>query len=91
MPAFESPLTNGWVDWTDPRFVPTEEVEWNKFLDEQRRRYADIDRQVRTSVTALDGIVVLSVSSHDYSMQFEHPPSVVGGGGNDGEAAHPTS
>ncbi len=36
-PLVEVPLSNAWLDWAQPTFVRTEEEDWNRFLDSQRR------------------------------------------------------
>jgi len=70
-PSFEMALLHGWVDWAEPAFVPTEEVDWNRFLEEQRKRVDNLDADVRVKVLKIDGLMVMCMSGYEYSVQFQ--------------------
>jgi len=79
-PSFEVPLLHSWVDWNNPAFVPTEEVAWNRFLDKQRSRDENLDADLRAAVGRLDGLLVMSMSAYEYSVQFQRwRPELVSG------------
>jgi hypothetical protein len=53
-PFIEVPLVNEWIDWAQPAFLRTDEEDWNRFLDSQRRsRYPAIDSDLPELVKSL--------------------------------------
>lgn len=71
-PTFDVPVVNRWIDWDKPAFIQTDETEWNVFLVEQRTKTRNLDSLVRDHVSQLDGLLVLRLADHKYSIAFEH-------------------
>ena len=71
-PTFEVAVVNHWVNWDNPAFIQTDETEWNVFLNEQRTNTGNLDSLVRDQVSQLEGVLVLRLADHKYSIAFEH-------------------
>jgi hypothetical protein len=72
-PLIEVPLANGWVDWARPKFVPTEEAGWNRFLESQRQtRYPAIDSDLADLVGTLTRLWIVTLGNRfSYSIERE--------------------
>jgi hypothetical protein len=71
-PLVEVPLSNAWVNWTQPAFLKTQEENWNRFLEYQRRtRYPTIDSELTELVKSLNRVWIASLGNR-FSYTIEH-------------------
>lgn len=59
---FEHQLTNGWVDWTQPRFIG-DDLAWKEFIEGQKTRYPCLPNDLPTTTGQVGSIWVVKQSS----------------------------
>jgi hypothetical protein len=71
-PFVEVALSNAWLDWKQPKFIQTEEQDWNQFLESKRRStYPVIDSELTELVKSLDRVWIAMLGNR-YSYTLEH-------------------
>ena len=72
MPSLQ--LENNWLDWDNPQFLRTDEQDWNRFLEDQRKkRHRTIDADLSRIIRGLDALWIMRMNNgYTYSLEYEH-------------------
>jgi hypothetical protein len=68
--SFRIPLSEGWIDWNNPGFLK-HDPEIKEFLDREYAKNPNLDADVKTFITGLNEIWILSYKS-EFELQLEH-------------------
>lgn len=67
---FAVPLKDGWIRWKAPGFFPATD-RWDRFLQNQRRRYPDLDAELAAVVSSASLWVLRATDDYDYLLEHE--------------------
>lgn len=73
----EKVLDQNWMHWDEPRFLDSNE-EWNAFLEEKRKTYPAIDKDLQSTIKSLDKIWIVR---NDYGFGYSLQDTVYFGNG----------
>jgi len=73
----EKVLDQNWMHWGEPGFLDSNE-EWNAFLDEKRKTYPAIDKDLQSTIKSLDKIWI---ARHEYGFRYSLQDTVYFGSG----------
>jgi hypothetical protein len=69
---FQLQLSDGWIDWAHPTFLPGHA--WDDFFARQQKRYPDLLNDLQPALRSLQGVWILKQSGGwQYSREFELP------------------
>jgi len=68
---FEVQLRNGWIDWTEPRFLGDDPA-WGKFLERQQLTYIDLPADLPQALSKIDGVwIARELQDYEYRLEYE--------------------
>jgi hypothetical protein len=66
---FNIPLTEDWIDWTNPKFFPGDK-KWKEFLADQKQKNPQLEEELKPIIGNLDGIIFMCMNS-DYEITLK--------------------